>query len=91
MEWKAKLPQETLQKDSQSKGNQVVLGCPPQIKMSDEDMTVVCTIIASAEYCSEVVGALGRSVSKTLEPPYNTQVIPVFPFSPPAQPSKLVV
>lgn len=45
-----------------------------QIKMSDEDMTVVCTIIATAEYCSEVVGSLGRSIAKTLEPPYNEQV-----------------
>lgn len=42
--------------------------------MSDEDMTVVCTIIATAEYCSEVVGSLGRSIAKTLEPPYNEQV-----------------
>ena len=45
-----------------------------QIKMGDDDMTVVCTIIATAEYCSEVVGSLGRSIAKTLEPPYNEQV-----------------
>ena len=37
-------------------------------------MTVVCTIIATAEYCSEVVGSLGRSIAKTLEAPYNEQV-----------------
>ena len=42
--------------------------------MGDKDMTVACTIIASAEYCSEVVGALGRNVSKILEPPFNEQV-----------------
>ena len=45
-----------------------------QIKMVDDDMTVVCTIIATAEYCSEVVSSLGRSIAKTLESPYNEQV-----------------
>ena len=51
-----------------------------QIKMGDDDMTVVCTIIATAEYCSEVVGSLGRSIAKTLEPPYNEQVRPCSSF-----------
>ena len=33
----------------------------------------MCTLIATAEYCSEVVGALGRSVAKTLDPPFGAQ------------------
>ena len=44
------------------------------IKLNDEDVVVVCTIIATAEYCNEVVGALGRNVSKTLDPPFGSQV-----------------
>jgi len=66
-----------------------------QIKMSEEDMTVVCTIIASAEYCSEVVGALGRNVSKTLEAPYNDQVYPPLPspktYTPASRPHPLTL
>ena len=38
------------------------------IRLNDEDVVTVCTLIATAEYCSEVVGALGRSVAKTLGP-----------------------
>ena len=45
-----------------------------QIKLSDEEIEVVCTIVATAEYCSEIVGALGRSMTKTLDPPFNEQV-----------------
>ncbi|CAL5224462.1 g7153 [Coccomyxa viridis] len=44
------------------------------IRLNDEDVVVVCTIIATAEYCNEVVGALGRNVSKTLDPPFGAQV-----------------
>lgn len=44
------------------------------IRLNDEDVVVVCTIIATAEYCSEVVGALGRNVAKTLDPPFGAQV-----------------
>ena len=44
------------------------------IKLNDEDVVVVCTIIATAEYCNEVVGALGRNVSKTLDPLFGSQV-----------------
>ena len=44
------------------------------IKLNEEDVVVVCTIIATAEYCNEVVGALGRNVSKTLDPPFGSQV-----------------
>lgn len=44
------------------------------IKLNDEDVVVVCTIIATAEYCNEVVGALGRNVAKTLDPPFGSQV-----------------
>ena len=43
------------------------------IRLNDEDVVVVCTIIATAEYCSEVVGALGRNVAKTLDPPFGAQ------------------
>ncbi|CAL8463747.1 g3281 [Coccomyxa elongata] len=44
------------------------------IKLNDEDTVVVCTIIATAEYCMEVVGALGRSVAKTIDPPFGNKV-----------------
>lgn len=44
------------------------------IKLNDEDTVVVCTIIATAEYCIEVVGALGRSVAKTVDPPFGNKV-----------------
>ena len=44
------------------------------IRLNDEDVVVVCTIIATAEYCNEVVGALGRNVAKTLDPPFGAQV-----------------
>ena len=44
------------------------------IKVSDEDFGVVCVIITTAEYCQEVVGALGRNVAKLLEPPLGKQV-----------------
>ncbi len=46
------------------------------IKLNDEDVVVVCTIIATAEYCNEVVGALGRNVARTLDPPFGSQVSP---------------
>ncbi|KAK9837632.1 hypothetical protein WJX74_001749 [Apatococcus lobatus] len=45
-----------------------------QVKLVDEDVPVVCTIIATAEYCGEVVGALGRSIAKMLDPPFGQQV-----------------
>ena len=44
------------------------------IRLHDEDVVVVCTVIATAEYCAEVVGALGRNVAKTLDPPFGSQV-----------------
>ena len=44
-----------------------------QVKASDEEMEVVCTVIATAEYCADVAGALGRSIAKTLEPPFCDQ------------------
>ena len=50
-----------------------------QVKLVDEDVPVICTIIATAEYCGEVVGALGRSIAKMLDPPFGQQVI--FPTS----------
>ncbi|DBA74723.1 TPA: hypothetical protein ACH3X2_009385 [Trebouxia sp. C0005] len=45
-----------------------------QIKMPDDDIPVVCTIVSTAEYCNEIVGSLGRSVAKMLDPPYGEQV-----------------
>ena len=47
-----------------------------QVKLMDEDVPVICTIIATAEYCGEVVGALGRSIAKMLDPPFGQQVTP---------------
>ena len=35
----------------------------------------MCTLIATAEYCCEVVGALGRSVAKILDAPFGAQVL----------------
>ncbi|KAK9858463.1 hypothetical protein WJX84_000384 [Apatococcus fuscideae] len=45
-----------------------------QVKLVDEDVPVICTIIATAEYCGDVVGALGRSIAKMLDPPFGQQV-----------------
>lgn len=45
-----------------------------QIRMPDDDIPVVCTIVSTAEYCSDIVGSLGRSVAKMLDPPYGEQV-----------------
>ena len=45
-----------------------------QVKLVDEDVPVICTIIATAEYCGEVVGALGRSIGKMLDAPFGQQV-----------------
>ncbi len=42
--------------------------------MPDDDIPVVCTIVSTAEYCNEIVGSLGRSVAKMLDPPYGDQV-----------------
>ncbi|DBA83910.1 hypothetical protein WJX77_004419 [Trebouxia sp. C0004] len=45
-----------------------------QIKMPDDDLPIVCTIVSTAEYCNDIVGSLGRSVAKMLDPPYGEQV-----------------
>ena len=42
--------------------------------MGDDDIPVVCTIVSTAEYCNDIVGSLGRSVAKMLDPPYGEQV-----------------
>lgn len=44
------------------------------IKLSEEDIGVVCTIVSTCEYCSEVTSALSRQVAKTLDPPFGEQV-----------------
>ena len=49
-----------------------------QIRMPDDDIPVVCTIVSTAEYCSDIVGSLGRSVAKMLDPPYGEQVGIIF-------------
>ena len=43
------------------------------VRLGDEEVVVVCTLVATAEYCAEVVGALGRSVAKTLDAPFGSQ------------------
>ncbi len=44
------------------------------IRLTDEDVPVVCALIATAEYCHEMVGALARSASTMLDPPLGNQV-----------------
>ena len=44
------------------------------VRLADDDVTVGAVIIGTAEYCSEVVGALGRNVAKLLDPPLGDQV-----------------
>ena len=44
------------------------------VKLGEEDLGVAAVIIATAEYCGEVVAALARNVAKLLEPPLGEQV-----------------
>ncbi len=44
------------------------------VRLADDDITVGAVIIGTAEYCSEVVGALGRNVAKLLDPPLGDHV-----------------
>ncbi len=48
--------------------------CCRYVKLADDDVIVGAVIIGTAEYCSEVVGALGRNVAKLLDPPLGDQV-----------------
>ena len=50
------------------------LRCRRYVRLADDDITVGAVIIGTAEYCSEVVGALGRNVAKLLDPPLGDQV-----------------
>ena len=52
------------------------------VRLADDDVTVAAVIIGTAEYCSEVVGALGRNVAKLLDPPLGDQVGTRFRFYP---------
>ena len=44
------------------------------MRLEADDITVGPVITGTAEYCSEVVGALGRNVAKLLDPPLGDQV-----------------
>ncbi|KAK9815375.1 hypothetical protein WJX72_002419 [[Myrmecia] bisecta] len=44
------------------------------VKVADGDLEVICTIVSTSEYCTEVVGALGRSIAKTVDAPYSDKV-----------------
>ena len=44
------------------------------VKLGEEDLAVAAVIIATAEYCGEVVAALARNVGKLLESPLGEQV-----------------
>lgn len=44
------------------------------VKLAEDDFAVAAVIIATAEYCGEVVAALARNVAKLLEPPLGDQV-----------------
>lgn len=43
------------------------------IRLPDDDVPVVCAVIATAEYCQEMVGALARSAAKMLDAPLGAQ------------------
>jgi len=43
------------------------------IRLADDDVPVACALIATAEYCHEMVGALARSAAKMLDPPLGAQ------------------
>ena len=40
----------------------------------------VCTMVTTAEYCQEVVGALARNVARMLDPPFDEQVHCILPW-----------
>jgi hypothetical protein len=46
------------------------------IRLADDDVPVACALIATAEYCHEMVGALARSAAKMLDPPLGAQARP---------------
>ena len=43
------------------------------VRLPDDDVPVVCALIATAEYCQEMVGALARSAAKMLDAPLGAQ------------------
>ena len=44
------------------------------VRMDDAEADVACTIVCTADYCQGVVGDLGSSVGRMLEPPLGEQV-----------------
>ena len=46
------------------------------VRMDDAEADVACTIVCTADYCQGVVGDLGSSVGRMLDPPLGEQVWP---------------
>ncbi len=44
------------------------------VRLSDEDMSVVCTIASTAEHCKDMVRQLARALAAKLTPPLGDQV-----------------
>ncbi len=44
------------------------------VRLADDDFGGICALIATAEYARDMVGALGRNVAKTVDPPFADQV-----------------
>ncbi len=44
------------------------------VRLGDGDVAAACAVVTTCEYCTEAIGALGRSVAKLLDPPLGEQV-----------------
>ena len=44
------------------------------VRLGDGEVSAICVIVTTAEYCTEVIGALARNVAKLLDPPLGDQV-----------------
>ena len=44
------------------------------VRMEDGEVDIACTIVCTADYCQGVVGDLGASVARILDPPFGDQV-----------------
>lgn len=44
------------------------------VRLPEGDVPVCCAVVSTAEYCTEVIGALARNVAKLLDPPLGDQV-----------------
>ena len=59
-----------LPKTASGNATAAVLGATDwYVRMSDEDMGVVCLVISTAEHCQEMVRQLARALAAKLEPP----------------------